>query len=467
MQRRIHLVTVPPTWLIVGACSMLLCALFFAHLAQLFRMAVPCCALCIGLLLYRRNTTAYCSFTLWTWFLTAGVRRVVDWHFGYADQNLILLTPILVTSVSAFALLNGARPLPQITPFLLCIAGVSYGLVIGMLRHPSADVIYGFFNWVAPVLFGLFVYLNWEHFLAQRRAAELTLLLGVVVMGAYGIYQYCVPPSWDVYWWQSLPTGTPESFGTPVKYGLRVWSTLNAPAPFAGVMCVGLLLTFVSASRMKWVCFLSGLGAFLLSLSRTEWAAFALGLAFILYRGSRATLIKTLVAFAVIGVLSVPFLSTGPAQKLISARIKSFQHLGQDDSFQTRSAMYERLVGDITQEPFGRGTSNLSTYDGYAIDSGVLRSFLNLGVLGAGFYFCGLLQIVTRLLPKHVTSDPFPAACGAVLISALAKMMFVSPFENGPGVMVWLCIGLGLAAEQYYSPSMPTYIPEEEYSYAS
>jgi hypothetical protein len=467
MHSRANRIPIPPTWFLVGACSMLLCTLFIAHFAQPFRIAVPGCSLVIAFALYRKNTPAYCSFTLCTCFFTAVVRRLVDWHFGYADQNLILLTPILVTSISGFGLLNGGRSLRQITPFLLCIAGVTYGFVIGLMRHPSADVVYGFFNWVAPVLFGLFVYLSWPQFLEQRRAIEHAFLVGITLMGVYGIYQYCAPLPWDIYWWQSLPTGTPESFGRPVKFGLRVWSTLNAPAPFAGVMCVGLLLTFVSASRVKWVCFLVALGAFLLSLSRTEWAAFALGLAFILYRGSRATLIKTLAGFVLIGVVSVPFLSSGPAEKVLSARINSFKHLGQDDSFQTRSAMYERLLGDIAQEPFGRGVSNVSTYDGYAIDSGVLRSLLNLGVLGAAFYFFGLLQIVLRLLPKHIIVDPFPAACGAVLISALAKMMFVSPFENGPGVMVWLCIGLGLAAKQYHSICVPACIPEEEYSYAS
>jgi hypothetical protein len=466
MPRNAKTIAIPPTWLVVGGCLTILCALFFAHLAQLFRIAVPSCAVLIGASLYRRSATAYSTFTLSTWFLSALVRRLVDWHFGYADQNLILLTPILVTSISGVVLLDGARSIRQITPFLLCIAGVSYGFVIGIMRHPSGDVLYGFLNWLAPVLFGLFVYLHWPLYIEQRRAVERALLLGVLAMGAYGIYQYCLPPSWDVYWWQSLPTGTPESFGRPVKYGLRVWSTLNAPAPFASVMCVGLLFTFVSSSRMKWICFLAGLGAFLLSLSRTEWAAFALGLAFILYRGSRGMLIKTFVAFAVIGTVSVPFLSSGPAQQVISARMKSFQHLGQDDSFQTRSAMYERLLGDIAREPFGRGVSNSTTYDGYALDSGALRSLLNLGVLGAGFYFLGLLQLALRILPRQVPSDPFLTACGAVLISALAKLLFVSPFENGPGVMVWLCLGLGLAARQSYLVSTTTYIRERKYSYA-
>jgi O-Antigen ligase len=468
MVRKPHVAPLAPTWFIVWASLTLLCALYFGHQAQLFRIAVPCCAVLISAPLYRKSPALYLQFTLWAWFLSALIRRLVDWHFGYADQNLVLLTPILVTSVSGLMISKCVRSPREATPFLLCISGVVYGMVIGIIRHASADVLYGFFNWLAPILLGLYIYLHWPQYSEQRRAVERTVLLGVLVMGVYGIYQYCYPPPWDIYWWQCLPSGTPESFGQPVKYGIRVWSTLHAPAPFAGVMCVALLLTLASPAKVKWVCFVAGLGSLLLSLSRTEWVAFALGLGFILYRASRATKIKTLLAFAVLGVVGIPFLSSGPAEQVISARLQSFQHLAQDDSFQTRSAMYDRLLADIAWEPFGRGVSNSTTYDGYALDSGPLRFLLNLGVLGTLLYFIGLLQILVRLIPRSYPYDlPFVAAYGAVFISALAKLISVSPFENGPGVMVWLCIGLGLAAKKYYAIPTPLYVQEDTYAYAS
>jgi hypothetical protein len=457
----------PPPGLVACGCSLLLCALFFAHQAQLFRIAVPTSALLIALSLYARRPVGYLRFTLWIWFLTPLLRRLIDWRFGYMDRNLVLLTPILVTSISGLALTKCGRSLREVTPFLLCITGVLYGAVIGIMRHASADVFYGLFNWLAPVLLGLHVYLQWPLYKSQKRVVAQTFLLGVLVMGAYGVYQYCSPPPWDVYWWQSLPTGTPESFGRAIKFQVRVWSTLNAPAPFAAVMCVGLLVNLVSTSPWKPICNLAGLSALVLSMSRTEWLACALGLLFILYRGNRAFVLKTIGGLALIAVACIPLLSVGPTQKMIAQRIQSFQHLGKDDSFQTRSEMYDRLSGDIMREPFGRGVSSATTYDGYALDSGPLRLLLNFGILGTGFYLLGLLQLLFTLVPWHCMDDPIPAACAAVLISSLAKLISASPFENGPGAMVWLCIGMGLAARRYYTVRVPALVRKEGYSYAS
>ena len=445
----------------------LFCALFFAHQARMLRIAVPACALLVAVTLYERNRSAYLQFTLWTWFLCPLLRRLIDWRFGYAEQNLTLLAPILVTAVAGLCLVNDSRRLREATPFLFCISGVLYGFVIGVIRHPSADVVYGLFTWLAPVVFGLNLFLQWPMYEDRKQAIERTLLLGVLVMGAYGIYQYCDPPPWDVYWWQSLPSGTPESFGRPVKYEVRVWSTFSAPAPFAGVMCVGLLMNWVSGSKAKFLCNLAGLGALLLSMSRTEWLACAIGLVFIVYRGGRAMIAKTLIGLALVVAISISLVGTGPAQKMIATRVQSFQHLTQDDSYQTRAAMYERLSGDVLREPFGRGVSNATTYDGYALDSGPLRFLLNLGVLGTAFYLLGLSQILMRLAPRSWSTDPVPTACAAVLIAACAKFISLSTFENGPGTMVWLCIGMGMAARHYYALPVRADLSGESYVYSS
>jgi hypothetical protein len=341
MDRPAARLTSPASW-VTCTCGLILSALFLAHQGQMFRIAVPTSAVLIALSLYARRPTAYLQFTLWMWFLTPLVRRLIDWHFGYMDQNLVLLTPILVTAISAQSLFQCARSLREVTPFLLCVTGVLYGAVIGLLRHASADVFYGLFNWLAPVVLGLSVYLQWPLYRAQRVMVANTFLLGVLVMGVYGIYQYCAPPPWDVYWWQSLPTGTPESFGRAVKFQIRVWSTLNAPAPFAAVMSVGLLMNLVSNSRWKPICNLAGLGALVLSLSRTEWLGCTIGLLFILYRGDRRFIFKTIAGLVLIAVACIPLLSVGSTQKMITQRIASFQHLGRDDSFQTRSAIVGR-----------------------------------------------------------------------------------------------------------------------------
>jgi hypothetical protein len=464
MRDRLHFL--PPLWIAIGASAMMLAAMFFAHQAALFRVSIVFCAVWVGLTLYVRNPKVYLQFALWVCFLTPLARRMVDLKFGYQDQNLVLLCPLLVTAIAALALLECSHEMREVTPFLLCISGVLYGLVIGLIRHASADVIYGFFSWLAPVVFGLSVYLQWPDCQTYHRAIERTFLLGVLVMGAYGIFQYCAPPRWDVYWWQSLPFSTADSFGRPFSFKVRVWSTLNAPAPFAAVMGAGLLLNMASRSRWAVICNLAGLGSLLLSLSRTEWVACAFGFLFILSRASGQFLKKTILAVGVLAIVSVPLLSVKPVQETITQRLGSFQHLSQDESIQGRSAMYDRLAGDILRDPFGQGLSNSAVYDGYALDSGLLRILLRLGMIGTLFYLAGIGQIASRLLARNRTPDNIQVVCGAILLAALLKFVSVSVFENGGGAVLWLCMGLGLASRRFYGERVEEIGMRESYVYA-
>lgn len=440
-------------WTTAGASATLLLILFFADLPGMLRIAICSSAVAIGILLYRRMPLYYIQFTLWLWFVTPLVRRVIDLRFGFADQNLVLLAPLLVTAVAGISLKNLPFARLQMAPFLLCIFAVLYGFIIGLILNPSGEVIYGFFNWVCPPLFGLFVYLRWPLYPEMKRVIQQTFVWGTGIMAAYAIYQYCSPPRWDVYWWMSLPYGMVAAFGRPYPYEIRVWSTLNAPAPFASVLGMSLLLTFSSRSKMTLPCGLLGYLAFALTLSRTEWLGWIVGALYLASRVKPVVVARSLGIIALIVILSAPLLTVGSADRMVKERIESFRHLAQDDSVHTRFAMYQRLAGDLVQSPFGHGVSNADVYQGYSLDSGPLRLLYNFGILGASFYLLGIATAMLMLHKAKATSGMFPVACSAVLISAIARLLSLSAFMNVGGVVVWLCVGMGLAAQRFTAAS--------------
>ena len=436
-------------WFAAIANAVVLIALFLANRPELFRLAVCGSAVTMGAVLYVESPLRYVQFTLWTWFLTPLLRRMIDLRFGFEDQNLVLLAPLLVTALCGMSLKDLLVAKINKAPFFLCVAAVLYGLVIGVMLNPSAEVVYGFFNWMVPPVFGLFLYIRWRSYPDLKRVIQQTLLSGILFMAAYAIYQYCSPPKWDVYWWQSLPYGLVAAFGRPFPYEIRVWSSLNAPATFAGVMGMSLLLIFASRSKLAIPCGMMGFYAFTLTLSRTEWLGGIVGVLYLASRTSPRIIARGLAVLVLIAALSVPLLTLGSANKMVQERIDSFSHLAEDDSVHTRFAMYQHLTGDLLQNPFGHGVSNADLYQGYSLDSGPLRLLYNFGILGTVFYLTGIGLALLMLVRARRTEDMFPVACTAVLISGVVRLVSVSAFMNVAGIVVWLCVGMGLAAQRF------------------
>jgi len=90
----------PASWIIAMVSGLVLCGLFVLGKGALLRIGIPAAATCVALSLYFRKPPVYLEFALWTWLLTPFIRRVVDWRVGFADPNLTLLTPFLVSFAS-------------------------------------------------------------------------------------------------------------------------------------------------------------------------------------------------------------------------------------------------------------------------------------------------------------------------------------------------------------------------------
>ncbi|MGH9550674.1 MAG: hypothetical protein ACRD3W_14940, partial [Terriglobales bacterium] len=229
----------PGVGIVAASCVTVVATLWFAGSGHLVRPALPAVATLFGLFLYLRRPILYVQYALWVWFLAPLARRVVDLRFGWMESNVVLLAPLLVSGIAGLTLLRKRGHLAGDIPaaFVLCGTAILYGFVVGAFLRPSVETAYSFLNWLCPMLFGLHLYLNWPEYRQYREAISRSFLWAVLIVGVYGVYQYLSPPAWDCYWLENIRVGSPgSSFGAPEPLMVRVWSTINAPGPFANTM---------------------------------------------------------------------------------------------------------------------------------------------------------------------------------------------------------------------------------------
>jgi hypothetical protein len=443
------------TWLIAMASSLALCALFLAGQGTLLRIAIPGVATCVALSLYFRKPAAYLEFALWAWILTPLLRRVVDWRVGFADQNLVLLTPFLVSWICILDLRERQifRNL-RIAPFALCGAAITYGFLVGMAIKPSGEVIYGLVDWLSPMLLGLHLYLRWRDLEAHTAVIQRVALWGLLFVGVYGIVQFYRPPVWDTAWLENLPGGVASStFGRPEPQEIRVWSTLNAPGPFATVVVA--LLFFVTPKRsiLKSPAMAAGIYSLMLSLVRTAWLTGLVGLLYLAKSSNRKLFVKVVFAMGVLAIALTLLVNSSLNIPIIQDRFKTLGDLKNDESVQDRTRLYTELSKELLTEPVGIGLNNADFYHGYPLDSGPIRMLLNLGWLGTLSYSIGVLQIVWFLLSRKEAQNPLIITSTTIVGTFLVQLLSGLVFISSSGAMFWLAVGLGLASTMH-SPEM-------------
>jgi hypothetical protein len=451
-------------WIAAVASLLLAIALFAGGQGGLLRIAIPAGATITALVLYLRRPIGFIYFTLWTWFLTPLLRRLIDWRFGFEDQNIVLLAPFLVTAIAGITLVRERRNVggSQTAPFYLCIAGISYGFLVGVIRWKlhasSADslgpIVYGLFMWLAPLLFGLHLFLRWRDHDEQKQAILKCFTWAVLLLGAYGVYQYIAPPPWDRAWLEGLPGGYANlAFGRPAPYEIRVWSTSNSPGTFSVIMVAGLVLMRGTTFRYKVVFATVGYFSLLLSMVRTSWLAWLLAMALLAasYRGD--VLRRFILGLLLLPLVLLPVAFNPQISEAIQDRIASMQNVEKDDSFQDRTAMYQTVTAELVGEPSGLGLANSNvSIDGFALDSGILQTFLMLGVVGAALFGMGLLLAARSMIVRN--SRGYSSMAGfeefafrAIFLVSAAEVIAGNVFVSVGGVILWSSLGLWLSAQ--------------------
>ncbi|MGG6268408.1 O-antigen ligase domain-containing protein [Leptolyngbya sp. AN03gr2] len=443
-------------WLLVGCLIGFTALCLVANVASILRLAFPAGSLIVGALLFFRYPIFYIGFTWWLWFLTPFVRRLIDWEIGWIDPNPVLLAPFLVAFLPILTFLI---QLPQAIkgnglPFVLCIASIFYATFIGVISYPFQAVIVPLLTWLTPVLFGYYIFSNWRRFPELKRVTEKTFLWGVLVMGIYGVIQFLVAPIWDQYWLQSIITNLQiYSFGTPNPLGIRVFSTMHSPQPFATTMVAGLLLLFAIKSPLKIASSAFGYLAFLLTLARTSWLSWFIGLIVFIPSLKPKFQMRLIVTLMLMSLIVLPLTMIEPFSSVISSRFQTFFSAQQDGSFIDRSIGYSNLLAEALSEVEGRGL-------GFVIrdaniggnDSGILALLLNLGWFGTIPYVAGMgLLVVNALQTRQASTDPFVGACRAIVLATVSQIslnvVMLTPF----GIILWGFMGLAAAARLYES----------------
>lgn len=427
----------------------LLCIL--ARAGSLLRLAYPAIALLVGLFLFRRYPVLYIGFTWWIAFLTPFVRRLIDWQSGWVDPSPVLLAPFLVMMLTG---LTFVQYLPRYLrqdglPFILSAAGVLYGLLVGLIKYPPTAVVVPLLNWLAPILFGFHLFVHWRHYPAYRQNVERVFLWGVLVTGAYGVLQYLVAPEWDRFW---LISAKAIAFGTPEPLGMRVFSTLNSPGPFATVMMAGLLLLFNNQGTLRFAA--GGLGylSFLLSLVRASWLGWAVGVVAFVPSLKPRLQMRLIVTILVMAVCVVPLVNMQPFSGAIAARLQTFSNTQDDVSYNQRLEGYGQIMSEALAEIPGNGLGFVLTNDSLGSnDSGILTLLLNLGWFGTLPYLGGMVLLFFSLFRgKEGQADPFVSAARAISLGVFAQIGLGSSMLALSGVVMWSFAGIALAAQRFY-----------------
>ncbi|AFZ26771.1 hypothetical protein Cylst_4706 [Cylindrospermum stagnale PCC 7417] len=448
----------PQAWTVILGFALLTTVCYFAGAAAMMRLVFPVTCLVVALFLYLRHPILYIGFTWWIWFLTPLIARLVDYRVGWDPTRQILIAPylvVLVTIITFFRHLPGAYRQGGL-PFILGFVGVFYGFLVGLIHNSPIPVARGLLDWLSPIIFGFHLFMNWRDYPSYRQHIQRVFLWGVLIIGAYGIYQFVVAPEWDRYW--LIESKLYSSSGDPVPFGMRVWSTLHSVGPFGAVMQTGLLLLFTSSGKLIFPASAVGYLSFLLAQVRTNWGGWLLGIIMIMGSAKARVQMRLITIILVMAMCVVPLVTIEPISKVVTARLESFSNLQEDTSFRDRSGSYDRNLGLALSSGLGNGLGNTwkvnektGQIEVFVIDSGILDTFFTLGWFGAIPYM-GALILMIFSVTNYAESrfDSFMSAARAIAISSCAQLIISSGMLSVSGMILWGFFAMAMAAHKYY-----------------
>jgi hypothetical protein len=397
--------------------------------------------LLIGAWFYATASPLYLGFVLWLWFVTAFVRRVIDYQIGQftpPSRSLVLLTPFAVTLLTLLDVPRFGRRLihRRYIPYLLCLVALAYGYLVGMVKVGFIASTMTLVRWLPPVLTGFYVLARWRKYSRHRQVLEGTLTWGILIIGVYGIIQYFFLPAWDAFWMRHAGM---INVGLPYPYQVRIFSMLDSPGPFAVTLGTGLIMLFIGRGVSPILAAVPGYLSFLLAQVRGSWIGWMVAISTIIYlvKGRLRTRLVTIAA--TILVLTFPLAMQGPIAGQTVSRAQSLTNLEEDGSFRARMSMYRTTSARILTNPIGWGMG------GGGFDSGIMTLFWNLGWPGGFLYLGGIALLVLNVLRE---STFFGKIVGGVVAGYLIQFFAGSQLLGQvTGVLFWSLTGLAIASK--------------------
>ncbi len=452
---RFHLSLEPtPAWTAILG-FILFTALGILGAGRILRLAFPAASFALSIFLYQRYPLLYMGFTWWIWFLTPLVRRLIDWRVGYENQSIILMTPFLVTLAcfpNFFQYLLKFYPYRQGgLPFIFAFVGIVYSFALGLASMLTTGfnilLIRLFIEWIAPIIFGFYIFSNWQNYPEYRQNIQRNFFWGALVLGIYGLVQFCLLPPWDLLWQENVLELGYGNVGTPAPFELSVWSTLNTPGHLASVMIPCLLLLFNSKQVLSIPATVTGILNLLLANNRSSWGGFLVGCFVLISKLKPHIQIRVIMTALVIILLVFPLATMEPFSSKITDRVQSISNVEEDASFGARKSVYNALLDKALINPRGYGMGSLSL-----ADSGLLVVFFEMGWLGSIFYAGGYIFLFLNLFQNSQKSraDSFIVAARAASFGLFIVVPMGNILTALPGTLIWSFASIVMAGHKYY-----------------
>jgi hypothetical protein len=393
----------------------------------------------VGWYAWRQGPAAHLQAALTLFVFAPFVRRIVDLSAGYDQLGLMLIGPLLAILVPAIdlpKLLDIQRvPTRWIWPLGIVAACVVYAALLSMTQADWTNAASGPLKWLAPLLYAAVLMLR-----ADRRelidAAAAAFLIILPVTGLYAIYQYVEPPEWDRYWMEFAPI---LSIGQPVPYGVRSFSTMNAPAAYASFTATGLLL--IALSRRSWPALLLTIPAvlgFLLSMYRTAWISLAIGILFcLLFTETRRRAGMILIGIAVAVLLAA---TLTPFGDVVAERLSSLSEGAQDGSAQERLEEFVTLWKQPDSSLFGVGftITDVGSAGAMPVDGMIIACWLAMGIVVGGFCLTALFWAIGNAVGAALSDRTTDAVIvGALALGALVQLPLANITSGESGFLFW------------------------------
>lgn len=439
----------PQVWIPIALLVVFTALLLLVRAGAILKFAFPLGALLVSLVLYGKYPVHYTGFCWWLLFLAPWTSRIADYQSGvYDEQRLILSAPYLAILV---IFPDFIRYLPRLHRqksgllFALSFIGIFYSACIGLINNSLFGVFKSLLEFLTPLMFGYYFYKNWKNYPAFAQNVQHVFRLGVLVMGLYGMVQYVQAPELDRFWLSKIIETGSYAFGTPEPLGIRVYSTMHSPGPFAVFMMAGLLLSFDGKGILQLPSAAAGYLSFLLSLVRSAWGGWFLGL-MVLFSASKPKLqMRLIITVVVMFICVAPLTLMEPFSEVINSRLQTLTDVANDGSAVGRQDIYATELPRALTSWIGKGLGS-----GQGFDSAVLDTLINLGWLGTIFYIGGMLVLVYRLFQSSIDNrDPFINASRGIVMGMMMQLLFGNVLIAPSGIILWGFLGLGIAGCRY------------------
>lgn len=425
-------------------------ALLGLHMGALTRALYPLGALAVGLYLLRFSAAGYVSFCFWLWFFSPFVRRVADFYAEWQDPSIVLLTPYLVSGLVALKLVGRLlQRQPQRiagTPLLaLAAGGILLGVPFGVMKAPSPAVT-EMLNWWLPLLFCWYLATVFDQLHEIERALVKTFGLAMLIVGAYGIYQFTAAPPWDTNWMLNIEMTT---IGIPEPFGIRVFSTMHSPGVLGFFLAFGMALWVARPVASGMPSTAVAAAALALSQVRSAWLAFAVAALLVVTVLKPSQQLRAAIFVALATIATAAFVLTPEMSELFGSRFSTMEQLEDDESAVARIAGHAAAVEFAVLHPLGAGIGqNDATIESYISmrDSVLVALVVQFGLIGSALYIialCGLTFTLWRYYRRGASADGRALACvGLGMLSAsLLGVVTAGPI----GMCLWTVGGLALA----------------------